>query len=251
MLQYTCATTVGGRKNNQDNLLINGEVPFESSMNDFSAYGNISDEDTVIFAVCDGIGGLDGGAEASLHAVKMMAAHTDFVFNSDDPAERIVNLLDDADEKIRSVLSAKGYSGGSTASVVVIRNNECFIVNVGDSPVYILQSDDKLHELSFRHNLASYKKLAGYEPDKGDESVLIYAVGTGETKPSNCANIARGSLKNGDMLLLCSDGITNAFSEEDIAYVMGRGVTAKQLVEKAGELDGADNCTAVIVKYYE
>lgn len=250
VLEYSCATNIGSRNTNQDNFLIDGDIPFLSSDRNFSGYGSLDSDGVRLFAVCDGIGGFGDSAEVSRSTVELLSHRWEESDEGEDLASRIISSLDEADAYAREVSARSGRSGGTTATVVALRGSECVLVNVGDSPAFILQKDGVLHELTFRHNMATYKRMAGVEPEESDERLLIYGVGAGESRPSRCAHIARGTLTAGDVLFLCSDGVTNAFSEEDLAYIVKNGATAEQIANKAGEMRQADNCTAVIVKYY-
>ena len=251
MISYSCATFVGKRKNNQDNLVVDGSAPFLSQSVNFADARRCLDRDAHLFAVCDGIGGLGDSAEISRRTAEILCAEFAAVTPETDLAVWIRDTLDMADDEARRISAACGTTGGTTATVAILRGSECVLVNVGDSPAFILQSDRQLHELTIRHNMESYKKMAGVAPSPGDERILLYGVGAGEAQPSRAAHIARGTLCSGDILLLCSDGVTNAFTEDDLAGALLREVGAQQIVVSAGQIERADNCTAVIVKYVE
>ena len=251
MISYSCATFIGKRKNNQDNLVVDGRAPFVSQSVNFTDTRVCPEKDAHLFAVCDGIGGLGDSAEISRTTVEILCEEFTGVTAETDLALWIRETLDRADEEARRISAACGTSGGTTATVAILRGSECVLVNVGDSPAFVLQADGKLHELTIRHNMESYKKMAGMAPSPGDERILLYGVGAGEAQPSRAAHIARGTLCSGDTLLLCSDGVTNAFSEDELAGALLREVDAQQIVVSAGQVERADNCTAVIVKYSE
>lgn len=248
-ISYSSATFIGKRKNNQDNFIIDGIAPFVSHQMNYSQDGRCPDRPVYLFAVCDGIGGLGDSAEISRAAVELLCESFSETDPQTDLAGWVRETLDAADDKARSVSAACGTSGGTTATVALIRGSECVMVNVGDSPAFVLQSDGKLHELSIRHNMESYKKMAGVTPAPGDERILLYGVGAGEAKPSRAAHVARGTLNNGDVLLLCTDGVTNAFTEDELAGAIQRGVDARQITFSAGQIDHADNATAVIIRF--
>lgn len=248
-LQYTCATNIGKRSTNQDNLLIDGNTPFSFEQQNYDSEGSCEGDTAHLFAVCDGIGGLGDSANISRNTVELISENLESFYAEEDLSSWMINILDAADEEAR-IISAKAHkTGGTTATMVAIRGDECVLVNVGDSPAFILQADGGIHELSMRHNMANYKKLAGVEPGPDDGRILLYGVGAGETKPSKCAHIARGVLKNGDMLLLCSDGVTNAFDDEVLARALRADITAKMIADRSAEEEGADNCTAIIIRF--
>ena len=248
-VSFSGATFIGKRKNNQDNLIIDGAAPFVSRQMNFSLGGQCPPRPVYLFAVCDGIGGLGDSAEISRATVELLCEAFTGVMPETDLAGWVRETLDAADDNARRISAACGTSGGTTATVALIRGNECVLVNVGDSPAFVLQSDGILHELSIRHNMESYKKIAGVAPAPGDERILLYGVGAGEAKPSRAAHVAKGTLNDGDILLLCTDGVTNAFTEEELAGAILRGVDARQITFSAGQVDHADNATAVIVHF--
>ena len=248
-ISYSCATFIGKRKNNQDNLIADGTAPFRPPQMNYAAGGVCPERPVHLFAVCDGIGGLGDSAEISRLTAELLCSSFDRAAETADLAEWVRGTLDTADEAARTISAQCGTSGGTTATVALLRGSECVLVNVGDSPAFVLQADGKLHELSIRHNMENYKRMAGVTPDPGDERILLYGVGAGEAKPSRAAHVARGVLNDGDYLLLCSDGVTNAFTEDELAAAILRGVDAQQITFSAGQIDRADNCTAVIVRF--
>ena len=248
-VSYSCATFIGKRKTNQDNFIADGKAPFVSHKMNLDCVGVCADQPALLFAVFDGIGGLGDSAEISRAAAELLCDRFRDVTEETDAAAWIRETLDEADTTARQLSSECGASGGTTATVVILRGSECVLVNVGDSPAFVLQADGRLHELTIRHNMESYKKMAGVVPAPGDERILLYGVGAGEAQPSRAAHIARGTLNDGDILLLCTDGVTNAFTEEELAGAILRGVDAKQIVFSAGQIDRADNATAVIVRF--
>ena len=248
-ISYSCATFVGKRKNNQDNLIADADAPFSSKQINYADAQRCPAGAVHLFAVFDGIGGLGDSAEISRSTAEQFCAAFHEVTEETDLAAWVKQTLDKADDTAREISSRCGTSGGTTATVALLRGSECVLVNVGDSPAFVLQSDGKLHELTIRHNMESYKKMAGVTPSPGDERILLYGVGAGEAKPSRAAHVARGTLNDGDVLLLCTDGVTNAFTEDELAAAILRGIDARQITFSAGQIDHADNATAIIVRF--
>lgn len=248
-ISYSCATFIGKRANNQDNLIVDGAAPFTSRQMNYADSGVCPDRPVHLFAVCDGIGGLGDSADVSRLTAELLREALPRAAGDTDLASWTKETLDVADDAARTISARSGARGGTTATVALLRGSECVLVNVGDSPAFVLQSDGKLHELSIRHNMESYKKMAGVAPSPGDERILLYGVGAGEARPSRAAHVARGTLNDGDYLLLCTDGVTNAFTEDELAAAILRGVDAQQITFSAGQIDHADNCTAVIVRF--
>ena len=249
-ITYSCATFIGKRKTNQDNFVADGAAPFLTKQMNYADRQTCPERPVYLFAVCDGVGGLGESAEIARATVELLCAAFAEVTEDTDLAAWVRKTLDQADGNARELSAKHASGGGTTATVVLLRGNECVLVNVGDSPAFVLQADGKLHELTIRHNMENYKKMAGVTPSPGDERILLYGIGAGEANPSRAAHVARGVLNDGDILLLCTDGVTNAFTQDELATAILRGVDARQITFSAGQIDRADNATAVIIGFH-
>lgn len=207
-----------------------------------------------LFVVCDGMGGHVGGAEASKIAVNSMVE-----FFQKEVYDNVILAIDGAltfaNEQIyASALSNPDLKGmGTTAVVLLIRNEECFIGHVGDSRIY-LRSDGKLNRITKDHSFVQTLVDSGVIDDADAENhpnknQILQALGIAPTvKGTICQSPILP--KVGDMFLLCSDGLNGMVTDRDIEKIMKEDnlmVTSENLITAALNGGGHDNVTATLV----
>lgn len=207
--------------------------------------------------VCDGMGGAAGGAVASNNAVKVISEKITASYYDGMSENSIRNMLFSAIERANlSVfdlsLSDPEYEGmGTTAVVSVIVDGKAYIVHVGDSRAYKISSS------------------SAYQITK-DHSVVQKMIDNGEITPEEAVNhpkkhiITRAlgvdneiradfnveELDENDILILCTDGLTNFVPPEEIVKLTSDGKYyeyAQRLVDAANNNGGGDNITLVSV----
>lgn len=203
-----------------------------------------------LFVVADGMGGHQSGELASRIAVdQAIRAY------SQDPALDVGAGLRRAIEAANRALTARPPEGagslanrdwGTTMVAAVIRGEELWVANVGDSRAYLLR-DGRLRQISQDHAL-----LAGLNGGRGGgfgRHVITRALGR---KPEVEVDLfAPLNLRAGDRLLLCSDGLSGPVPEEQIIAIASRFPVQKaveRLVWAANEKGGADNISAILVE---
>jgi len=212
-----------------------------------------------LFAVADGVGGQAGGRLASgitlqtivqylsetvgsYHAVPMGQEHA-FL----DPLRAAVQRAHDR------VLSTFGHSQGgpaTTLTIVLVVWPRAFIVHVGDSRAYQFR-DGKLERLTRDQTMGAYlvaeRAMSEQQVEQGGyNNVLASAVGARDMTPA----VSDVELKQGDVLVLCTDGLTKHVTEEQIAEVLSRAEDAesacRELIDRALAGGGKDNVTVVV-----
>ncbi|MEO8563835.1 MAG: protein phosphatase 2C domain-containing protein [bacterium] len=212
-----------------------------------------------LFAVADGVGGQAGGALASgitlqtiveylsqtvgsYHAVPMGQEHS-FL----DPLRAAVQRAHD------KVLATFGQAQGgpaTTLTIVLVVWPHAFVVHVGDSRAYHLRGG-KLEKLTRDQTMGAFlvseMAMSEQQVERGGyNNVLASAVGARDMTPA----VSDIELHQGDVLILCTDGLTKHVSEAQIAEVLGRTPDAeagcRELVELALEGGGKDNVTVVV-----
>ena len=220
----------------------------------------VVDQKTLVFCVADGMGGGEAGGEASASICRNVdsALHERASF-----ADR-VRLVDDAihraDGEIRAVSAAAGYRQmGTTVAVLVSDGKRIAAVgNVGDSRVYRLR-DGKLCQLTRDHTLTaeilSHRLPQGAKPLADVRAlalshVLTRAVGVGQERLK--VDWRRVDVKEGDVMLLCSDGVHGSVLPSELAAAVAAGGGAKEILGRICSLVVAagahDNYSAVVVK---
>ena len=212
-------------------------------------------ESNLLAVICDGMGGMCGGAAAAQTAVNELAAR----FKTQKPDDIPKFFLKNA-EQINAAVNKLPAKGGTTMVSVIIKGNELYWFSVGDSRLYLLR-DNTLYQITEDHNyflqlkeqLASGKITNEYynsELEKGHS--LISALGMKKI-PRVHMNIKPYSLKSSDILLLTSDGLYKALSDQIIKELLVTDIDhSKELIKEQlikctnGDLD---NTTYIIIKY--
>mgnify|MGYP002627558817 CR=1 FL=1 len=119
LISYSCATFIGKRKNNQDNLAVDGSAPFVSNNFNYSDARSCPAREAHLFAVSDGIGGLGDSADISRNTVEILCREFAAVTAQTDLSVWIRETLDLADAEARRISAECGTSGGTTATVAV------------------------------------------------------------------------------------------------------------------------------------
>lgn len=141
--------------------------------------------------------------------------------------------------------------GASTLTMMLIEDNRYVIAHVGDSNVYRLRQGylerltrpDAIDAVMEDLDLSSIG-----ETSNSLKNVLLQAIGIGTISP----NINKGTLKAGDVFLLCTDGIDKAITQPLMkALLSDPNTQPEDLIKAASTMDSKDNMTAVLVRVYE
>lgn len=205
-----------------------------------------------LFGVADGMGGAQAGEVASKIAAEALAGGLD---ESLAPEPRLAAVVSKANREIhdRSLADAELHGMGTTMTVLLLGDDEVTIAHVGDSRAYRLR-DGELTRLTRDHSLVGemVRRGALSEPEAEkhpQRSILTRALGPDADVE---VDVHTHGARDGDLYLLCSDGLTTMVSDEAI----GEGLRAngslddlaKGLVRRANDNGGADNITAVMLR---
>lgn len=250
-----CAVTHAGRvrKENEDNYSLNGRLT-TGDLKKGSAYVQKMAEPFHL-AVCDGMGGESFGEIASGIAVDSIAKSAAGIYNSgEDYAFAIANALDDANSKICSEISARGARMGTTLAAIYAVKGKAICVSMGDTRIYHF-SNGILKQMSFDHTHAQQFVDAGAATMSEintipDAKHLTKHLGVfPEEAPLSPGVSVIDDIENGDVILLCSDGLTDMLTDDEISLIISGGENAQdvtgKLIRKALEKGGKDNVTVV------
>jgi PPM family protein phosphatase len=220
----------------------------------------VIDEKRGIYLLADGMGGHQAGEVASRMAVEVAydsLVHTIARDTSDDDIPGILKeALFKAHDAIK--LSTKidiDYEGmGTTLIQMVVRKDRAYVCNTGDSRIYLIR--DKIRQVTKDQTWGDYLvEHKNIEPEKIPAQswhILTQAVGvTANIRPE----LKRINLKDNDVLLMCSDGLTDMLSDEEIEHIVieskedAFNKAAVNLVDAANIKGGRDNISVVLVKY--
>ena len=253
-----CAVTHAGRirRENEDNYDLNGRMTSTGDLRKGSAFVQSMTEPFHL-SVCDGMGGESFGDLASGIAVETIAAHATNVYDSgEDFSFAISNCLDDANSRICAEINARGKRMGTTLAAMYAVKGKVYCVNIGDTRIYHY-SKGILEQISFDHTHAQTIVDAGQVSQDRIRSIpdakrLTRHLGVFPEEAGLSPNISViDDVDNGDIILLCSDGLTDMLSDDEITAILSTGESsqdvASKLVRSALERGGKDNITVMTV----
>ena len=209
-----------------------------------------------LFAVADGVGGMDLGEVASATAISVMTEE----FAKAPAGTMLISLLprliQSANSAVHDRTLQTEYRGKNMATTLVacaLRYDQAIVSHVGDSRCYLVRNG-KARQVTQDHTLVNQQRKIGLitaeEVATSDSRhVLIRSLGPEMFVSPDTTAI---TLQPGDVLVLCTDGLHDEMSEEIIAEIVSQkkpmDVVAKELVARAVEIDGGDNTTAQVVR---
>ena len=251
-----CAVTHAGRirRENEDNYNLNGRMTSTGDLRKGSAFVQSMTEPFHL-SVCDGMGGESYGELASGIAVETIAAHASNVYESgEDFSFAISNCLDDANSRICAEINARGKRMGTTLAAIYAVKGKIICVNIGDTRVYHY-SKGVLEQISFDHTHAQTIVDAGQAAQSEiyripDAKRLTRHLGVFPEEANLSPNISViEDVDDGDIVLLCSDGLTDMLSDDEITAILSMGESsqdvASKLIRAALEKGGKDNVTVM------
>lgn len=205
-----------------------------------------------LLAVCDGMGGVRGGARASALACEALHEHADRI-DGEDPAGALSLAILDANRRILKEAKADlNHAGmGTTMVCAFVRDRVVYLVWVGDSRAALL-SDGELNWKSVDHTRVQELVDMGLIPADQAEGhpyghILSRAVGVSANLETQAETPFE--LQDGERLMLCSDGVSGAATLEELRDAM-QLETAHQAVAAMGDAvalhEGDDNATALV-----
>ena len=221
------------------------------------------DENGGIGIVCDGMGGLEGGEKASALAARTLAED---YFNS-VPISNVPAFFRREGQKIDGIVSrltderGNDMDAGTTMVAAIIQDDILHFLSIGDSRIFFIRNDaiQPLNELhNYRLTMDRMMKegsmsMAEYKKKGKQAEALISFLGMGDMALMDIKTI---QLKDQDRILLCSDGLDRALSEDVILEVLNyhkfdMQMAAQALTDEASRRSkrGQDNTSVVLIQY--
>lgn len=207
------------------------------------------------FVVSDGVGGASAGEVASAMFIAAAAKimHNKKPATEQDVIADIKNIFFQANSAIYQLANNNPDCKGMacTAELLSFGSGSFILGHVGDSRTYRYRQG-KLVKLTKDHSLVQQQIDQGNLTENDAKThrlrnVILRAIGNG---PSIDVDIIRGKVRQGDLFLLCSDGLTDMVAEPDIASCLESTITIKQkvssLVNLANQAGGRDNITIIL-----
>jgi serine/threonine protein phosphatase PrpC len=209
-----------------------------------------------LFAVADGVGGMDLGEVASSTAVSVVAQE----FGAAQAGTMLISLLprliQHANAAVHDRTLEPQYRGKKMATTLVtcaIRYDQAVVSHVGDSRCYLVRNS-KARQITQDHTLVNEQRKMGIISaseiaQSESRHVLIRSLGPEMFVSPDTTAV---TLLPGDTLVLCTDGVHDEVSEEIIAEIVSQKKNAdelaRELVARAVEIDGGDNTTAQVIR---
>ncbi len=216
-----------------------------------------SQDDLQLFILADGMGGYNGGEVASKLATESLKKYIQNNFeNIEKGKEKILELIGNAMEYANMVVYEKSKEEkelegmGTTLEVCLIYNNKVYLGHVGDSRIYRIRKEviRKLtKDHSYVQQLVEDGKITREEAtNHPKKNMLTKALGcTPYVEP----DIRARNVEKGDIIIMCSDGLTNMVTEQEIFEAVKENAekAPEVLVQKANNAGGYDNITVVTI----
>jgi PPM family protein phosphatase len=221
-----------------------------------------------LYVLCDGMGGEAHGEVASAMAVETVVTHCLEAQNNisaplfgeprtdlSEITNRLASAVTLANRKIFETASANPENAGMGTTIVAawLKDGRLSLAHVGDSRAYLLRAG-ALEQLTDDHSLVAENVRRGImTPQEAEnsslQSVLMRALGSGREVQVDASEYM---LLEGDILVICSDGLTRMVTDPEIAStittVEPAQAAAKRLVDLANDYGGADNVTVIVVR---
>lgn len=249
-VRYHARTVIGTRRVNQDNFMVDAAFCYKGEDCEGEGELRCAPDEIHVVAACDGVGGCSHGELAAKAAIQAVIHFVEAHPRSDVLSDRMLEeLLDQVNEKILQL----GEKIGMTATTIALflwRGDRYYAVNIGDSPIYLLHKG-RLSRLSSPHTRAALR-LARQEPvAREDYNTLTRYLGRQGVSGSQMAAFRYGRLSPGDVVLVCTDGVTKRIDDDRLGRVLskraGRALPAMfQRIMRSAE---NDNCTAIVLNF--
>lgn len=205
-----------------------------------------------IFAVADGMGGHQAGEVASKGAVEATIAN----YQADtghDVGTALVRAFRGANQQLYAQAEGDPSKGGMGTTLVaaVLVGRKVYVANVGDSRAYLVNSQG-ISQITEDHSWVEEQVRAGLLNNEQarrhpQRNLVTRALGS---KPAVEVDLFEGEITAGDILLLCSDGLTGRITDPEIADIVRASApseAARRLVALANDRGGNDNITVLII----
>lgn len=245
-VRTSALTDVGGRSENEDAILVRNLDPVD--------LGDGVQEQGLLLALADGMGGHDRGEVASNLAIETIQD----VFLS-DPVGDVVPLVKQAFRRANEVIYASWQGAvpaqlmGTTLIVAATRGKYATIASIGDSRAYLLRAG-RLQQITRDHTLVADQVEQGHmSAEEARESphrnIITHALGHKQRLDAKMPNVFELTLLEEDRLFLCTDGVYDVVPDEDLLTIIletDPDMIAPRIVEVAKVRGTTDNVSAVV-----
>mgnify|MGYP003293563916 CR=1 FL=1 len=216
------------------------------------------DDGTSWAVVCDGMGGVRGGQIASSLVTEMVSDKIRRCYNKLMPVYSFENIFLSTITTANVIVNDRSFTDtefqgmGTTIVAAIVKDTQACIAHVGDSRVYKLNSEG-ITQLTKDHSLAQEMLDSGQITKEEFENypkknIITRALGIDEKVE---IDFDFTDVTEGDLLLLCTDGLSGLLSDEEIYDIYRKTdfeLLCDEYIKAANEKGGYDNITAVVMK---
>lgn len=238
MIKSFSVTDIGRkRKLNQDFVYSSDE-----------AVGNLKN----VYIVADGMGGHQAGDYASKCTVETMVREIRGCFEQ-SPIRILSKAIRIANDQVRRKAREDEslYGMGTTVVAATVLGKYLQVANVGDSRLYII--NEEVRQITRDHSLVEEMvRMGGLDREAArnhpDKNIITRAIGARDTIE---IDFFHEELRSGDLVLMCSDGLTNMLEDEEIGRILKTPGTieerAERLIDAANQNGGRDNIAVILI----
>lgn len=238
MIKSFSVTDIGRkRKLNQDFVYSSDE-----------AVGNLKN----VYIVADGMGGHQAGDYASKCTVETMVREIRGCFEQ-SPIRILSKAIRIANDQVRRKAREDEslYGMGTTVVAATVLGKYLQVANVGDSRLYII--NEEVRQITRDHSLVEEMvRMGGLDREAArnhpDKNIITRAIGARDTIE---IDFFHEELRSGDLVLMCSDGLTNMLEDEEISRILKTPGTieerAERLINAANQNGGRDNIAVILI----
>ena len=238
MIKSFSVTDIGRkRKLNQDFVYSSDE-----------SVGNLKN----VYIVADGMGGHQAGDYASKCTVETMVREIRVCFEQ-SPIRILSKAIRIANDQVRRKAREDEslYGMGTTVVAATVLGKYLQVANVGDSRLYII--NEEVRQITRDHSLVEEMvRMGGLDREAArnhpDKNIITRAIGARDTIE---IDFFHEELKSGDLVLMCSDGLTNMLEDEEIGRILKTPGTieerAERLIDAANQNGGRDNIAVILI----
>lgn len=240
MLKTFSITDIGKKRKVNQDYVYTSEMPI----------GNLPN----VFIVADGMGGHKAGDYASKYTVETIVKEIERSFEK-NPVKILEKAIEEANTHIREKANEnEALSGmGTTVVVATCLGKYLKVANVGDSRLYIMNKQE-IRQITRDHSLVEEMvRMGGIDRETArnhpDKNIITRAVGVKESVEVDFFDV---ELEPEDIVLMCSDGLTNMLEDEEIRMILNgqRDIVekAQELVKAANNNGGKDNISVILIE---
>jgi protein phosphatase len=249
------------REHNEDRFLVADLTRKAASLQPHVRQHDIGDRGT-LFVVADGMGGAAAGELASQMATDTIYAHLLKAWHDEDEAtpQRFAYRLKEAVEVANTSIHAHAKAHpevrgmGTTTTAAGVLQDHLYLTQVGDSRAYLVRGGEAYQltkDQSLMQRLVEAGELTEEEASRSErKNIILQALGP---DPKVKVDLTHQEVRRGDILVLCSDGLTGQVRKDEIAGIVSSApdlsAACDQLVALANDRGGPDNITVVLARF--